>query len=134
MWGSAISVNLGGAFRLARAVYPHMRDRGSGSIINIPSLCRTLGKPNLIAYCTAKFGLDGFTRALAEEARPFGMRCNAVNPRGTATRLWATTHPGQDPTTVLQPIDVANVVLFRASDLSNYVTGQEIEVSLLTYR
>ena len=95
MWDSTIDVNLGGAFRLARAVYPHMRDRGSGSIINISSVCGTVGKPNLTAYCASKFGLNGFTRALAEEARPFGVRCNAVNPRGTATRLWATTHPGQ---------------------------------------
>ncbi|HUT16023.1 MAG TPA: SDR family NAD(P)-dependent oxidoreductase [Anaerolineae bacterium] len=132
-WDSTIDVNLGGPFRLTRAVYAHMCDQGSGSIINVSSVCGTVGKPNLTAYCASKFGLNGFTKALAEEGRPFGVRCNAVDPRGTATRLRSATHPGEDPATIIQPMDVANVVLFLASDLSKYVTGQEIEVSLLSY-
>jgi len=133
-WDCSIDVNLSGAFRLARAVYPHMCHQGSGSIINISSECGLVGKPNLTAYCASKFGLNGFSKALAEEGRAFGVRCNAVCPTGVATRLRAETHPGEDPSTIMQPIDVANVVLFLASDLSRHVTGQAIEISLVNYR
>ncbi len=132
-WESSIDVNLNGVFRLTRAVYPHMCRRGRGSIINISSRCGVVGKADLTAYCASKFGLNGFTKALAEEGRAFGVRCNAVCPAGVATRLRAETHPDEDPSTILQPIDVANVVLFLASDLSRHVTGQAIEVSLVEY-
>jgi len=134
MWDSSIGVNLRGAFRLARAVYAHMCAQGSGSIINISSECGIVGKANLTAYCASKFGLNGFTKALAEEGRVFGVRCNAICPTGVATRLRAETHPSEDPSTIMQPADVANVVLFLASDLSKHVTGQAIEVSLVHYR
>jgi len=133
-WESSIEVNLSGVFRLTRAVYGHMCQRGSGSIINVSSRCGVVGKADLTAYCASKFGLNGFTMALAEEGRACGVRCNAVCPGGVATRLRTETHPDEDPSTILQPIDVANVALFLASDLSKYVTGQAIEVSLLNYR
>ena len=79
-WNAVIDTNLTGAFLASRAFLPGMTARGSGHILNISSVAGKLGFKTGSAYCASKWGLIGFTRALAEEARPHGVRVDALCP------------------------------------------------------
>jgi NAD(P)-dependent dehydrogenase (short-subunit alcohol dehydrogenase family) len=127
-WDRVIATNLSAAFHICRAVVPGMIERRAGRIVNIASIHGLHGDANLTAHCAAKFGLVGFTEALAREMREHNVTVNAVCPGTTENR-----EPDQPARTAplaekLRPEDVASTVLWLASDDASGVTGAAIEV------
>jgi 3-oxoacyl-[acyl-carrier protein] reductase len=133
-WRRVIDTNLTGAAQVIQLTLPLM-SRG-GSIINIGSRVATVGIPMRAHYTAAKAGLIGLSRSLCKELGPAGIRVNVVAPGVVATEDAANL-----PEEVLaryrsitalgrlgQPEEIAGVVLFLASDLSGYVTGETIHV------
>ena len=137
-WAKDLAVGLAGTLHATRAFLPAMVERQRGSIVSISSDAGRVGEPNLVVYSAAKAGVVGFTKALAKEVGRFGIRVNCVAPGTTHTpgaegliEMWgeekmARAYPlGR----IGEPIDIANAVLFLASDLSDWVTGQVLSVS-----
>ncbi|MFO0707502.1 MAG: SDR family oxidoreductase [Nitrospira sp.] len=132
-WARVLDVNLTGVFRMTRAVVPAMLKQGGGAIVNISSIASLVGIPMLPAYAASKGALDALTRAIAIDYAKDGIRCNVVNPGLVATPMAAPlmANPEQlDP--ILnhypirrpgQPEEVANMVLYLASDEAAWVTG-----------
>jgi NAD(P)-dependent dehydrogenase (short-subunit alcohol dehydrogenase family) len=115
-WQRVMAVNLTAPFLLSRAVFPHMRAAGGGTIVNISSVAGRRGWANASAYCTTKFGLTGLTQALAAEGAPHNIRVVCVYPGAMATH-WGTWNPadrGQPsraaPEDALPPEDVAGYI------------------------
>jgi NAD(P)-dependent dehydrogenase (short-subunit alcohol dehydrogenase family) len=141
-WDLALDVMLKGAYLLSRHVIPIMVRGGGGSIINTGSGWSLKGGPNAASYCAAKGGILNLTRAMAIDHGKDGIRVNCVCPgdidtpmlRGECVQL------GEDMEAFMKeaaarpiarvgtPEDVANVVLFFASDLSKWVTGAHLVV------
>ena len=132
-----IEVNLVGTWLGTREGGLYLREHGGGSIINMSSTSGKVGNPGQTNYSAAKAGIVGLTKAAAKELAPFGVRVNCLQPGLIATDMTA-----QMPTEMLeakvkdvplgrigQPLDVANAALFLASDLSDYLTGQVVEVT-----
>ena len=88
LWDETIAVNLRGAFLLCRAVWPHIRRRGGGQIVNVSSVSGVQGYADEAAYCASKFGLNGLTAALALEGKPRNIRVFAVCPGAVDTPIW----------------------------------------------
>ena len=130
-WQRIIDINLSGVFRVARAALRQMYAQGSGSLINCASILGGLGQSGTVAYSAAKAGVVNMTRTLAIEAAPRGVRVNSIGPGYIDTPLLKdlpaelrqgliALHPlgrlGRDD-------EVANAVLFLASDEASFVTG-----------
>ncbi|MDP9370668.1 MAG: SDR family oxidoreductase [Chloroflexota bacterium] len=88
-WDRVLAVNLRAPFALAKAVFPHMRRTGRGTIVNVSSVAGKRGWANASAYCASKFGLTGLTQALAAEGKPHGIRACVLYPGGMATQRGA---------------------------------------------
>lgn len=135
-WDRVMAVNLKGPLLCARAVYPVMKQQGYGKIINIASATFFSGSPLWSHYVASKGGLIGLTRTLAREAGPAGICVNAVAPGFTLTEASKAVMPEAESYGVSrgalqraeQPEDVAGLVVFLASDASNFITGQTIVV------
>lgn len=138
-WDELMNVNLRGTFLLMHAVYPGMKARGQGSIINFSSTAgltvSTLGGAH---YTASKHAVMGLTRAVAREGGPFGVRVNAVCPGLIDTEMVRRTIPADQiaryeavfPIHRLgTPEEVAEAVLFLASDRSAYITGTALNIS-----
>jgi meso-butanediol dehydrogenase / (S,S)-butanediol dehydrogenase / diacetyl reductase len=132
-WAQDLAVNLNGPFYLCRAALPHLLERG-GSIINVSSIAGVEGQAYSAGYCAAKHGLIGLTRALAVEYNADRLRVNAVCPGGMLTpqleQFKAPDNPNYDlimrtasPRGMMQPLDVANVIAFLASDEAAAIHG-----------
>jgi NAD(P)-dependent dehydrogenase (short-subunit alcohol dehydrogenase family) len=120
-WDYTMAVNLRGLFLVTRAVLPLMIQQKGGSIINLASAIGRMAYPNFIAYATSKWGLEGFTQALAAELRPQHIRVNSVDPGTVATKL--TGFMGS------RPEAVTDVFVYLASDDSKAVTGRMLSAS-----
>ena len=127
-WRRMIEVNLLGSYHVCRAVWPHMRARGSGSIVLVSSGSGRRAHAGWSAYCASKFGVMGLADALAKEGRPLGIRCNVLCPGPTDTDQRRANFPGEDRSRLLQPEDVARAAVFFASDESRWVSGPGIDV------
>jgi NAD(P)-dependent dehydrogenase (short-subunit alcohol dehydrogenase family) len=125
-WDDVIDANLKGTFLVTRAFLPKMRARGSGRIINIASISGRQGTAELTAYCAAKHGVIGLTRALAEELRGDGILANAVCPGSVDTDMLRVGRPGS--TADMSPEDVAGVVLYLAVQAPSSLTGSCVDV------
>jgi 3-oxoacyl-[acyl-carrier protein] reductase len=77
-WETTLAINLTGYFGTCRAALPHMKKAGRGSIINMSSIWGKKGSPTMLAYSVSKFGIEGLTESVAEEARPFGVRVSSL--------------------------------------------------------
>jgi len=137
-WTKMLDVNLRGAFLVCQELAEHMKRRRSGKIINLSSMSARVGGIEVgIHYSVSKAGLIGFTRSLAKEMGPFGVNVNAVAPGFTQTEPVKRQLEGREQTYTAQiplgrlgqPMDVAKVVLFLASPLSDYLTGLVIDIN-----
>ena len=146
-WQRQQAINLDGVFLGVKHCIPAMRDTGGGSIINISSVAGIKGAPNLAAYNATKGGVRLFCKGVALECAQnrWGIRVNSVHPGIIDTPIWGKVNPEfhedganavdldamaeQVPNGLLgQPDDVANGVLFLASDDSSYMTGTELVI------
>lgn len=128
-WDLNFGVNVRGMFLLCRALAPVMIRQGYGSIVNISSKLGKEGSATRAAYSASKHAVIGFTRSLALEMKPYGIRVNAICPGPVATPLRAKNYPNEDPSTITQPEEVARVILFLCSDESSAISGAAIDVA-----
>ena len=138
-WDEVIDLNLKSAFLCCRAVAASMMERKAGAIVNVSSIAgRTGGALGSIHYSTAKGGLITFTKGLAKELAPFGVRVNAVSPGVIDTRFHEEfSSPemmkgyvaGIPLGRVGTPSEVAEVICFLASDAASFLAGETIEIN-----
>jgi len=124
-WRRVMAVNCDGTFYVTRAFLSDLVVEG-GRIINIASRAGREGTPLLAAYNTAKHGIIGLTRSLAEELRTAKVSVNAVCPGSVDTAMLAEGHPGGSP--LMTPDDVARAVVFLAKDAPAQITGSCIDL------
>ncbi|MCU1455018.1 MAG: short chain dehydrogenase [Acidimicrobiales bacterium] len=137
-WSDILDVTLTGTFRCTRAALRQMCPRGSGSIVNISSVVAWRAEAGQGAYGAAKAGVLALTRAAALEAAPSGVRVNAVVPSLALHPNLAKVSSDEHLANLAakeafgrsaEPWEIANVVVFLASDLASYLTGESISVS-----
>jgi 3-oxoacyl-[acyl-carrier protein] reductase len=137
LWERDLRVNLTGAFNCAQAVWPHMRERSFGRVINMASVAGTLGGFGQASYSTTKAGLLGLTRTLAMEGARHGITCNAIVPGVIGTEAFNMANAEMNERIVArtalkrpgEPQEIANAIAFLCSDLAAYITGIELNVS-----
>jgi 3-oxoacyl-[acyl-carrier protein] reductase len=137
LWERDLHVNLTGAFNCAQAVWPHMRERSWGRIVNMSSVAGTLGGFGQASYSTTKAGLLGLTRTLAMEGARHGITCNAIVPGVIGTEAFTMANAEMNERIVKrtalrrpgEPQEIANAIAFLCSDLASYITGIELNVS-----
>lgn len=134
---SLLDRNLVGTILVCQAVCPGMAERRRGSVVNIASVAaHTGGLPNGFVYAVAKAGVVEWTRCLAHELRPHGVRVNAVSPGPTMTARFLATRPinramSEEPVSLARygkPEEVADVVAFLAGHGARFVSGQILRV------
>jgi 3-oxoacyl-[acyl-carrier protein] reductase len=137
LWERDLRVNLTGAFNCAQAVWPHMRERGWGRIVNMASVAGTLGGFGQASYSTTKAGLIGLTKTLALEGARHGITCNAIVPGIIGTEAFNLGNAQMNERMVKrvamrrpgEPQEIANTIAFLCSDLASYITGVALNVS-----
>lgn len=137
-WDQVMAVDLRGLFLCCHAVYPYLRERGKGKIVNVSSGRVLEGTPNRLHYTTAKAGVIGFTRALAREVGNDNITVNAVMPGLTLSETQISSSSQSylsgdyDRLRAIQrpqyPDDLVGTVMYLLSDASDFVTGQSINV------
>ncbi len=137
-WSSVVDVTLNGTMRCTRAALRHMTARGSGSIVNNASVIGWRAQAGQAHYAAAKAGVMALTRSAAIEAAPFGVRVNAVAPslamheflsKVTTEELLEELTAKEAFGRAAEPWEVANVIIFLASDYASYMTGEVLSVS-----
>lgn len=134
-WDQVVGVNLRGPFLVSKAVFPIMRDRGGGHIVNVASTAAQRFWANAAAYHASKSGLVGFSRGLGVEGRPHNIRVTTIIPGGMKTHMFdrfaAQGIPMPDEANLQSPANVAEAILFavRMGDAS---VVQELMVTPLT--
>jgi acetoacetyl-CoA reductase len=137
MWKEVMDTNLGGCFNMAKAVFPGMRERKWGRIVNIGSINGQAGQYGQVNYAAAKSGIHGFTKALAQEGARAGVTVNAIAPGYIDTDMVAAV-----PADVLEKIvakipvgrlgqahEIARGVAFLCSDEGGFVTGSTLSIN-----
>ena len=136
-WDEMFAVNMKGAFLCAQAVLPDMIDRQRGAIVNIASMWGQTGASCEVCYSATKAALIGFTKALAQEVGPSGVRVNCVSPGVIDTDMNAALDEAAlaslaDETPlgrIGSPDEIARAVLFLAGDEASFITGQVLGVN-----
>lgn len=134
-WNDVIQVNLNSVFNMTKQVIKPMMKAKNGSIINMSSVIGEMGNAGQSSYAASKAGVIGFTKSVAKELGSRNIRCNAIAPGFVETDMtsYLNDGAGADKYKAMIPLgrfatgeDIANVCLFLASDMGNYVTGQTI--------
>jgi len=128
-WDRMFAVNVRGTYLAARRALPRMLARGSGSIVNVASISGVLGPekfPGFVSYNASKAAVIALTEALAVEVRGTGVRVNCVSPGSVDTKMWAQASGGAPAD--MTPGEVAETILFLASDRSRPMSGQNLHV------
>src|SRR5262249_41525125 len=137
-WLKVLDVTLTGTFRCTRAALRHMMPRGSGAIVNVASVVGWRAQEGQSHYAAAKAGVMALTRCAAIEAAEYGVRVNAVAPslamhphlaKVTTEELLAELTTREAFGRAAEPWEVANVIVFLATDLASYMTGEVVAVS-----
>lgn len=136
-WSDVLTVNLTSAFLVSKLVLRHMAKQRSGSVINISSIVGIIGNGGQTNYSASKAGMIGFTKSSAREVAMRNVRVNAVAPGFINTKMTQALNEEQQNALKQQipmgrigePEEVAKAVLFLASDLSSYLTGQVLQVT-----
>jgi 3-oxoacyl-[acyl-carrier protein] reductase len=137
-WQTVLDVTLTGTFRCMRAALRHMTRRGAGSIVNNASVLGWRAQAGQAHYAAAKAGVMALTRCAAIEAAPSGVRVNAVAPslamhpfleKVTTKELLAELTQREAFGRAAEPWEIANVMVFLASDYASYMTGEIVSVS-----
>jgi 3-oxoacyl-[acyl-carrier protein] reductase len=136
-WNSVLSVNLSSAFFISKVVLRQMAKQRSGSVINVSSIVGIIGNGGQANYSASKAGMIGFTKSSAREVAPRNVRVNAIAPGFINTKMTQALNEEQQNALKQQipmgrigePEEVAKAVLFLASDLASYLTGQVIHVT-----
>ncbi len=136
-WDEMVALNLFGTMNCTRAVVNHMIERRSGRIVNIASVAGMIGQQKAAEYAAAKGGVVAFTKTLAKELGQSGINVNSISPgvigtprvRESAADMMQGWLAGIPMGRLGEPEEVANVVLFLASDQASYITGENIVVS-----
>lgn len=148
-WDAMIDINLKGAWLVARRVIPVMIDQRSGVIVNNSSIAGLRGMGRLSHYAASKWGLTGLTKSWAIELAQYGIRVNSIHPTGVNTPMndglaWLEGATPQEiaersagnllPVPWVEPEDVAEAVLYLATDRGRYITGTQLvlDAGLLT--
>lgn len=139
VWRRVLDIKLTGSFLMSRAVAPRLIEQGQGGcILNVSSIAGKKGNPNMVAYCTSNFGIQGFTQALAMELAPHGIRVNAVCPGvidtsrmddlgrdetwdATIKNLVPLNRPGTDE-------EIGKFVAYLCTPDAAYITGQSLNI------
>jgi len=135
-WDKVISVNLRSVFLGMRYGIPIMLKSGGGSIVNTASMAATVAFPTMAAYCAAKGGVKQLTKTAAVEYADKGIRANAICPGTINTAITAALPPeyikaiiNANPVKrIAEPVEVAHLAVFLASDESSFITGTEITI------
>lgn len=137
-WQQLISVNMTGTFLCSREIIPHMIERQYGKIVNLASICAQTGRMVAVDYAGSKSGIVGITRALALQVAPDGINVNAIAPGPVVTPLFEKNYTQEQMNKLLStipfkrkgtPVDIANLILFLASDESGWITGEVIAIN-----
>ena len=137
-WQEVISTNLNGLFNMTHPVWPGMRDRKFGRIVNISSINGQKGQAGQVNYSAAKAGDIGFTKALAQEGAKLGITVNAICPGYIGTEMVRAIDEKVRNERILplipvgrlgEPEEVARCVLFLASDEAGFITGSTISAN-----
>jgi len=137
-WREIIDVNLKSTFLCCQAVFPIMKAQRQGAIINTASNYAVTGSASRTAYSAAKAGIIAFTKSLAAELAPYGVRANVIAPGRTATPRvmgnydaagWAAASSQIPMGRTAEPAEIAEGVAFLAGDESLYMTGQTLHVN-----
>ncbi|MGQ9473158.1 MAG: SDR family NAD(P)-dependent oxidoreductase [Candidatus Caldatribacteriaceae bacterium] len=123
-WDFQMAVNARAPFLLVKAALPYLRRSEVPTIINIASVVATKGYVNQAAYTASKHALLGFTKVLAREMHPEGIRVHVISPGGVATDLITDMRPDIPPSTLIQPEEIAQIVWFLLSQRGNAMVDE----------
>jgi NAD(P)-dependent dehydrogenase (short-subunit alcohol dehydrogenase family) len=128
-WQRMFAVNVDSIFLTCRRALPSMLARGTGAIVNVASISGVPGPekfPGWVSYCASKGAVISLTEALAVEVKPRGVRVNCVSPGSVDTQMWAEASGGAPAS--MSAEEVAETILFLASDRSRPMNGQNLNV------
>ena len=131
---AVVDTNLKGAFYMIKSIYPLFLKQKSGKIVNVSSVSGLMGNPGQANYSASKAGLVGLTKSVAKELASRGVCCNAIAPGFIATEMTETFTGNEEIKNAIpmkrfgQVEEVAKLVLFLASDASDYITGEVIRI------
>lgn len=128
-WERMFAVNVTSVYLTCRRALPSMIARGKGAIVNVASISGVLGPekfPGWVSYCASKAAVISLTEALAVEVKERGVRVNSVSPGSVDTKMWAEASGGAPA--AMTPEEVAEAILFLASDRSRPMNGQDLHV------
>lgn len=128
-WQEMFAINVHGVYLTCRRALPSMIERGAGAIVNVASISGVPGPekfPGSVSYCASKGAVISLTEALAVEVKAHGVRVNCVSPGSVDTPMWAEASGGAPAS--MKPEEVAETILFLASDRSRPMNGQNLHV------
>ncbi len=123
-WDRIMAINARGPFLMCREAIPYLKQQKQSFIINISSVVGVKGYPDQAAYSASKHALMGMTKALAKEVQKDGIRVHAISPGGVDTQLIRQARPDLDPSVLIQPEEIADIVLFLLTRGGNAVIDE----------